>query len=169
MTNQSFEINLFNRSYDRQKFDSGSLPLNNYIKTQASQDIKRNLAKCYITSNDESTIAGYYTLSASNLAMKDIPAAIGKRLGTYPMLPSVLMGRLAVDKNFQGLGLAKKMLNNSLTKCLNAPMASFALMVDAKDEQAENFYEHYGFIRSLSSPSSLFLPMDNAKKILDKI
>jgi hypothetical protein len=47
----------------RKNFSCGKAPLDNYIKTQVNQDIKRKLAACFIFADEKNEVKGYYTLS----------------------------------------------------------------------------------------------------------
>lgn len=82
-----------------------------------------------------------------------------KKLPRYPSVPAVRMGRLAVDQRFKGQGLGGALLADALDRAVNAEIAAYALLVDAKDEPAACFYRHHGFITLPDSPLALFLPL----------
>jgi predicted GNAT family N-acyltransferase len=84
-------------------------------------------------------------------------------------MPAVLIGRLAVDVEFQGQGLGSYLLISALERVIQAEsdVASFAIVVDAKDG-AIPFYEQYGFIRVPSRSNRLFLPVETAKQSFGK-
>ena len=109
--------------------------------------------------------AAYYTLSAASMPLVDLPADETKRLPRYPTLPAVRIGRLAVDRRFQGRGLGSALLLNAADRTLRADAAAFALLVDAKNHQADGFYQHYGFRTLVSRPRTLFLPLKTAQKV----
>lgn len=69
------------------------------------------------------------------------------------------MGRLAVDERFKGQGLGAVLLADALLRARHSEIAAYALIVDAKDEAAANFYRHHGFIALESEPLTLFLPL----------
>jgi GNAT superfamily N-acetyltransferase len=69
------------------------------------------------------------------------------------------MGRLAVDQAFKGQGLGGALLADALDRAARAEIAAYALMVDAKDDSAADFYRHHGFIALPDSPRTLFLPL----------
>jgi len=71
------------------------------------------------------------------------------------------MGRLAVSKDQQGKKLGAKLIALAVDRCLHAKeeVAAYALLVDAKDENAKAFYEHYGFIACTDQPMTLYLPL----------
>src|SRR5690606_28203270 len=104
MSISPFRIALLDTKHDRAAFNSDSLPLNRYLLSQASQDVRRRVAACYVTLTDEQRIAGYYTLASASIPLSDLPARIGKKLPRYPTVPAVRMGRLAVDQASKGLG-----------------------------------------------------------------
>jgi ribosomal protein S18 acetylase RimI-like enzyme len=70
----------------------------------------------------------------------------------------VRMGRLAVDQAFQGIGLGGALLADALERAVRSEIASYALIVDAKNGHAAAFYRHHGFISLPDTPLVLFLP-----------
>jgi GNAT superfamily N-acetyltransferase len=89
--------------------------------------------------------AGFYTLSAASVALSDLSPEIVRKLPRYPVVPAALLGRLAVARNCQGKGLGGVLLANAVLRAARSEMGVFAMLVDAKDEGAQRFYEHYGF------------------------
>ncbi len=76
------------------------------------------------------------------------------------------MGRLAVDRRFQGRGLGATLLADALRRVLASAPAAYALLVDAKDDVAVAFYLHHGFIALAREPRTLFLTVAVAEKAL---
>jgi hypothetical protein len=89
-------------AHDRSGFDCDAEPLNRYLREQASQDIRRRVAACFVALADGRRIAAYYTLAAASLLLTDLPASTRRKLPRYPTVPAVRMGRLAVDRAFKG-------------------------------------------------------------------
>jgi ribosomal protein S18 acetylase RimI-like enzyme len=144
------------------EFDCGSEPLNRYFKELVTQDISRNLASCFVAydlANESSNVPplGYYTLSSASVAMLDLPIALTKKLPRYPSVPAVRLGRLAVSAQAQGTGLGGVLLVDAIQRTQRSDIAAYAMVVDAKDEAAVRFYEHFGFVRFASLPSMLYL------------
>jgi len=108
-------------------------------------------------------LAGYYTLSAASIALADLPLAIQRKLPRYPTVPAARIGRLAVDRAFQGQGLGAALLYDALERVMASGMGVFAALVDAKDDNAVRFYEHHGFMRLGSAAQTLFLPLASAR------
>ncbi len=151
-------------AHDRAGFNSDSEPLNRYLCEQATQDVRRRVAACFVALADEQRIAGYYTLASSSLLLTDLPTSTGKKLPRYPTVPAVRMGRLAVDQTFKGQGLGGALLADALDRAVRSEIAAFALMVDAKDETAAAFYRYHGFIALPDSPMTLFLPLTTVRR-----
>ena len=162
MKSAPFLLASLDASHDRATFQSDSQPLNRYLKEQATQDIRRRVAACFVALADERRIAGYYTLASASLLLADLPASTGKKLPRYPTVPAIRMGRLAVDQAFKGQGLGGALLVDALDRSLRAEIAAFALVVDAKDAAAAAFYWHHGFMALPDSPLTLFLPLATA-------
>lgn len=164
MSRAPFRLAPLDAAHDRAGFDSGSEPLNRYLREQATQDIRRRVGACFVALADGHRIAGYYTLASASLLLTDLPASTGKKLPRYPTVPAVRMGRLAVDQDFKGQGLGGALLADALDRAARSEIAAFALMVDAKDEVAAAFYRHHGLITLPNSPLTLFLPLATVKR-----
>ncbi|MHB1656987.1 MAG: GNAT family N-acetyltransferase [Burkholderiales bacterium] len=162
MTSQSFRLVPLDTAYGRTKFNSGSEPLDRYLKEQVTQDVRRRIAACFVALDDVQRIAGYYTLASASLLLADLPATTAKKLPRYPTVPAVRMGRLAVDQAFKGRGLGGALLADALARAARSEIAAYALIVDAKDKAAEAFYRHHGFIALPDSTLTLFLPLATA-------
>jgi predicted GNAT family N-acyltransferase len=149
--------------HDRQRFDCGVEVLNRYLRTQARQEMARDVAVIYVLVlvDQPATIAGYYSLSATAVRLSELPEATRKRLPRYPLVPATLLGRLAVDQSYRGRGLGERLLVDSLERSLTVSrsVASAAVIVDAKDAAGATFYARYGFIAFPDRPLRLFLPM----------
>ena len=163
MSSAPFRLALLNDAHDRKTFTSESEPLNHYLRERVTQDTRRRVATCFIALAEGQRIAGYYTLASASLLLADLPASTAKKLPRYPTVPAVRMGRLAVDRAFKGQGLGGALLADALTRAISSEIAAFALMVDAKDEHAANFYKHHGFIALPESQRTLFLPLETAR------
>lgn len=162
MSSAPFLVAPLDASHDRTGFHSGSGPLDRYLREQVTQDIRRRIAACFVALAGSPRIAGYYTLASASLMLADLPASIGRKLPRYPTVPAVRMGRLAVDQAFRGQGLGGALLADALERAARAEIAAYALMADAKDELAADFYRHHGFIALPDLRMTLFLPLTTA-------
>jgi len=167
MTAARFRFETLGDGHDRAAFRCGDATLDRYFQTQATQDIRRRIANCFVVvETATSQVAAYYTLSAASIPLVDLPPDQTKRLPRYPTLPAVRIGRLAVDQRFQRLGLGELMLMNAVHRTIQDAAAAFALLVDAKNDQASAFYQRYGFRPIASKPRTLFLPLATAQGTL---
>ncbi len=163
MTDAPFVIGPLSSKHDRSSFTCGVGPLDQYFRRQASQDIRRRIAGCFvIVEAATGVIAGYYTLSATNLRLRELPDAMAGRLPRYPNIPAVLLGRLAVAVAYQGRGLGAVLLGDAVMRTATADIAAFAIVVDPKDDKARRFYQHYGFIELPRPERRMFIPIETA-------
>ncbi len=158
----ALHIRALDKQADTAGFSCGQSALDGYIARYASQDVRRNVTRVFIgcPQGVPHTLAGYYTLSASNVQCTDLPAAIARKLPQYP-IPVALLGRLAVATAFQGQGVGSVLLVDACKKVLQAQemLAVAGLVVDAKDHHAASFYKHLGFTPLNQQAQRLFLPM----------
>lgn len=160
---RKFSVSALSPSANRAAFDCGVEPLNRYFHAQVTQDIKRRITACFVVMDDSGVIAGYYTLASAGILLADLPTDLSKRLPRYPSVPAVRMGRLAVDQSFKGQGLGSALLANALRRSATAQIAAYAMVVDAKDENAAGFYRHHGFTTLTNDPLVLFIPLATLK------
>jgi len=148
--------------HDRQSFDCGVAALDDYLRQQASQDVKRRAAGCWVlvhVDNPEK-VCGYYTLSPESVDIRDLEAvspATLRKLPRYPRLGAILLGRLAVDRSQHGKGFGQMLLHDAMLRALHAEIPSVLMVTDPKDESAAAFYRKYGFERL--SDTRLFTTM----------
>lgn len=143
--------------------------LDRYLQEQAGQDMRRRVAAPFVLHDLEAgRIAGYYTLAATSLQLDELPQEMRKKLPRYPLLPATLLGRLAVDERYKGQGLGTFLLLNALRRSLESEIASMAVVVDAKDDQAKAFYEYHQFIVFPTMQRRLYLPMVTIAKLFNR-
>ena len=160
MIEKPFRIIPLGKDHDRDLFNSGSKPLDDYFRKQVTQDIRKNVTACFVAISTKDHIAGYYTLASASVYLDDLPMKYKKKLPRYPTVPVVRMGRLAVDQAFRGQGLGGALLADALKRVIRSEIAAYALVVDAKDNTAAGFYRYHGFLDIANKPLTLFLPLD---------
>jgi GNAT superfamily N-acetyltransferase len=160
-------IALLNNKHNRDNFDCSKELLTQYLKTQASQDVKRKLSVCFVLCKNKTDIQGYYTLSNSSIPISSFPEQIQKKFPkSYSAIPTTLLGRLAIDRKYQGQGLGKVLLIDALKKCyeLSEEIGSFAVVVDPLDDEAIAFYEKYNFIQ-LPDSGKMFIAIKTLQQL----
>jgi GNAT superfamily N-acetyltransferase len=163
----SLRVEVLGPHHDRDLFESGSEPLDRYFRTQASQEARRNIAAPFVLVLPDGAIAGYYTLSSTSVKIVELPGDLTRRLPHYPLVPATLLGRLAVDYRFRGKGYGRFLLANALGRAARSEIASFAVIVEAKDEAARRFYEREAFLPLPGQPMKLFRSMAVIKKLFE--
>jgi GNAT superfamily N-acetyltransferase len=163
----AYRIEPLGENHNRAAFSCGVEALDRYLQRQAAQDISKRVAAAFVITTDGKTIAGFYTLSAHVLVLADLPDAVAKKLPRYPNVPATLLGRLAVSKDFRGHGLGELLLVDAFKRVLanSREVASAAVVVDAKDERARDFYLRHDFIPLPSRPNRLFYLVKTIAKL----
>jgi GNAT superfamily N-acetyltransferase len=161
----SIRIEPLGSDHDRAAFNCGNESLDRYIRTQASQDIRRGIARVFVavTPGEPNRIAGYFTLSAAWVVASDLPPEMAKRLPRHP-IPAALLGRLGVDRAFTRRGLGSVLLADAVKKTMAAAetVGMTVVIVDPIDDAARAFYAAFGF-RSLQGPrQQMFLTLPRA-------
>jgi ribosomal protein S18 acetylase RimI-like enzyme len=163
----SYITALLSTKHNKEDFTCGKEMLDKYLHTQAKQDVKRKLTACFILSDNEATVKGYYTLSNTSINRDFLPLGIIKKLPpSYQHLPATLLGRLAVDINYKGQGLGTHLLMDALKRSYHNSLqiASMAVIVDPLDDEAIAFYNHFGFIE-LPDSGKMFIPMAQLESV----
>lgn len=142
-------------------------PLNRYLRVQARQDARKNIAAPFVLILSDGKIGGYYTLSSTAVMPAELPAEIVRKLPRYPLIPATLLGRLAVDRRYQGRGYGRFLLADALYRSVRSQIAAFAVIVDAKDGNARRFYERESFLPFPDQPMKLFRPMADIAKLFE--
>jgi len=155
-------INALNTGHLRKAFDCGEPTLNTYLHRYARQNIKNRINRVFIASpvDAKKKIIGYYTLSAGSIRADDLLLAQKRRLPNYP-IPVALLGRLAVDKQYQGQRLGSILLADAVQRVEQASevLAVYAIVVEALNPSVAEFYQAFGFVLFSAQPLKLFLPM----------
>lgn len=148
--------------HDRQAFTSGVDELDVYLQRFAAQQSKKGVAvvRVLVDTDAPSTILGYYSLSAAQIDAAQFDPRTQQILPRYPV-PCFRMGRLATHAEHRGRGLGRLLVGCAIERCLEArkQVGAYALVVDAKGDEAKNFYAHYGFVSCRDHPMTLYLSL----------
>lgn len=161
-------VELLNSNHDRKGFDCGKPSLNEFLQRHARQNADRNVGVTHVVvpAAGDSRILGYYTLVTRTIDSAIIP--VTKNLPQGP-IGVILLGRLAVDRSAQGQGLGKRMLLRAIlqTEQASRKIGIYALVLDAIDEDARNWYLglDFGFQTLLDDSNHLFLPVVTIRQL----
>ena len=152
--------------HDRSAFSCGFGPIDNFLKSSLSDQIKNGMVAAWIaTAEDDQAVLGFYTLGA--LAVRaNLGPGKWQRAGV-PDIPAIYIRAVAVRKDMQGLGLGTALLIDGMTRCLGIAdqMGAAAIVLDVlKDDQFDRrwgFYEDLGFkpLGDPDNPQRVYIPM----------
>ena len=154
-------IESLGKRHDRAAFSCGLPELDRYLARQAGQDVRRRIARVFVcTSEGSDTVLGFYTLSALSIDLSSLPEDLSRKLPRHPV-PCALIGRLAIDQSARRHGLGRMLLADAIKRTVSASdiMAIHAVIVDAKNNAAKQFYEAFGFAPMQDNPMRLFLSL----------
>ena len=165
------EIINLQKQHNRSDFDSKTPLLDEYIRKQASQDVRKDLSACYVLTDNADRVIAYYTLSGNTIPQEGIPNDLLKKLKLPPSyidLPAVLLGRLAVDQKHKCKRYGELLLMDALQRCLilSSQLGTLAVIVDPIDEESKSFYQKYGFL-SLKDSEKMFITMITIKELFN--
>ena len=151
--------------HDRSQFSCGEPELDSYFRARISQDVRRLSARAFVAVETESgRVAGFYTLSATEIRLDELPPDVARQLAHYPRAPAILIGRLGVDSRDQGGGLGAALLADATQRVLAAQVGAVALVVDPKNAAARAFYSTRGWRALSGDERRLFLSLRTADR-----
>lgn len=153
----------------RKHFDCGTHALNDFFRRHSERNHLRGLGKTFVLAVADEII-GFYTVSMGNtLEFMHVPNEAEDALPHYP-IPIGLIARLAVSTSKQRQGWGKWLLIDAIRRIFNAAqdVGAYAILVDAKDENAKNFYQQYGFLPFPKRPMSLYMPLSTVADLISE-
>lgn len=165
---QRLTIEPLSRQHDRTSFRCAATALDDYIRRQAAQDVRRRVSQVFVaTRPNEIEVLGYYSLSAGSIEKDALPETVARRLPYYPV-PVAVLGRFAVAVQHQGSGLGSILFANACKRVIQASgeVAMMAIVVDAKDQAAVRFYERFGFEMLADTRRRMFLTLKTIHALL---
>ncbi|MBU0483645.1 MAG: GNAT family N-acetyltransferase [Proteobacteria bacterium] len=158
------------KRHNRETFDCGDTALNDFLRRHARQTHEQGGAKTFLAVRDDdaSLVLGFYSLSPASVEYFRAPAVIKRGLARHDV-PVFRLGRLAVDQSMQGKGLGGQLLLSAGRRCLRASqdVGGVALLIDAKNDGAANWYTDYGALPLLDTPLSLLMSLSTIRTSLE--
>jgi GNAT superfamily N-acetyltransferase len=153
--------------HDVSRFSCGNPALDEYVRNTVARDEAQHTAATYVLIDTAAPsmphrVFGYYTLNSFSIPRRQARRRDRDRhLGSYDPVPAVLIGRLALDRDFQGRGLGSALLTSALTQILTIRegLGIAVAVVHAIDDTAAAFYEHQGFTHFRDQPHHLYFPL----------
>lgn len=146
-------------------FDSGVSVLDDWFRRRALANEDSGSSRTYVVCVQKSAV-GYYALAVGAVAHAGTPGRVKRNM--LDPVPVIVLGRLAVDKSFQGRGIGNGLLRDAVLRTVQAAEIAGirAIVVHAISEAAKRFYQGYGFIPSPIDPMTVMITITEARKML---
>ena len=172
MENLTIEILADDSAYDLTQFDCGEHALNHFLTTQLQRQHHNKILRAYVlrTKTPERQVLGYYTLSGSCFERETLPTRTQQKRMPYKNIPSVTLGRLAIDRSLQGKGWGTLLVTHAMKVVWSASQAVgiHGVFVEALNDKARSFYQALGFIPLVgANQNALFYPTKSIERLFD--
>jgi len=149
---------LLSLDHDLNRFTCGVASLHDWLKRRAHANQTSGASRTYVVCEDR-TVVGYYCLASGALALGEAPGSLRRNMPDP--VPMAILGRLAVDQSWRGMGLGVALLQNAVARIIDASaiLGIRGLIVHAISADAKAFYEYHGFIASPTQPMTLILSL----------
>ncbi|GAB7006143.1 GNAT family N-acetyltransferase [Nocardioides sp. AN3] len=144
----------FSDEFSTDAFTSGKPSLDRWLIEHAKTAQAKRIAQVFVWHNNgDAAVCAYFTLSAHEIVAEDLPRRLHR--GMPDKIPSILLGKLALDRSLHGRGLGGQLLYDVFQRVLSVSrdLGARYLVVDALDDEAATFYEYYGFTRMIGDHS----------------
>lgn len=152
--------------HELDEFESGEPSLDFWLKETALKNQGTGSSRSFVVCDQHSKVIGYYSLSSGAINRGDAPKSMQRNMPSP--LPIILLGRLAVDLDYQNQGLGRGMLRDAVMRIVHASqdVGIFAILIHAISESAKRFYLSCGFVQSPLQPMTLMMTVKTARSIL---
>lgn len=153
-------------SHELDAFDSGSARLDDWLRRRARRNEEAGASRTYVVCQGARVVA-FYSLASGAVLHAAAPPKVRRNMPEP--IPVMVLGRLAVDREFQGRGLGRALLRDAILRTLRAAEIAGikAILVHAKDGAARDYYERFDFLPSPADPMTLMLPLKDARAALE--
>ena len=151
--------------HDVSTFDCGNPDLNDWLKKRALPNEESGASRTYVVCS-AGKVVGYYALASGGVALAKATGRVRRNMPDP--LPVMILGRLAVERGWQGRNVGKSLLKDAILRTLQAAEIGGirAILVHAISEEAKRFYERYGFSASPVDPMTLMITVADTRKAL---
>lgn len=146
-------------AHDVSAFSCGKPTLDHWLKTRALSNQEKGFTAVLVV-HEAHRVVGYYGLAPTAVVPSVLPPSV--RTGQPPdPVPCLLLGQLATDTGWAGRGIGTGLVKHALERCVQAAslIGGRALMVNAVDPDAAEFWRRRGFLPSRDDPLLLFQPI----------
>jgi GNAT superfamily N-acetyltransferase len=137
-----------NRKHIFENFESGEPLLDEWLRKRAISNLELGASRTYVVCPKGSQVViGFFSLNMWQMLASETMGSMRRNMPTQ--IPAIVLGRLAIDKNWQGKGLGRALIFEAMRRAIRASedVAARLVIVHAISPAAENFYKHHGFTR----------------------
>lgn len=140
-------------------FNSGVEVLDVWLRQRALKNEKEGASRAFVSTTDADTVIAYYSLAAGSVSHRLSTGSVRRNMPDP--VPALILGRLAVDLNWQSKGLGYSLLKDALLRCVAAGshIGARVVLVHAISTDAKRFYQYFGFKESPMEDMTLMLPI----------
>jgi GNAT superfamily N-acetyltransferase len=148
----AFTSEALGEHHDGTVFNSGNVDIDRWLRDHALHASAMNTGRTFVWHSGDGVVVAYFTLAAHLVARESLTKRTSR--GSPNVIPAILLARLALDRLQQGQGLGAELLWDALSRAVaaNRQAAARLVVVDAIDERAASFYEHFGLNRFPATP-----------------
>lgn len=153
--------------HDCSAFDCGHAALAEWLRRRARSNEAARGSRCFVVCEGK-RVVGFYTLAAGSVRRAAAPGAVRRNMPDP--VPAIVLGRLAVDRAWQGRGLGADLLQDAVLRAVRASheIGARVLLCHAVDERARRFYLRHGFAESTFDPLVVMLDLKRAESVLSR-
>ena len=151
--------------HDLSALDSGELTLDDWLRRRARANQQNGASRTYVLAH-RLQVVGYYSLAAGAIAVAEAPGRFRRNMPEP--IPMAVLGRLAIDRRWQGKGLGRLLLRDAALRVIQAGdiIGVRGILVHALSPAAKRFYETNGFRESPASPMTLLVSLQDVAAVL---
>ncbi|HHA19082.1 MAG TPA: N-acetyltransferase [Methylophaga sp.] len=142
-------------------FDCGNHVLNRWLLQKALKNERTGGSRTYVVCCEDKVIA-YYAIATGSIEHAGLPSKLRRNMPDP--IPVLILGRLAVDSNWQDQHIGRGLLKDAVIRsCLIAKQVGVsALFVHCISDEAKQYYLKYGFVESRIDPMTVLLRLKDA-------
>jgi predicted GNAT family N-acyltransferase len=145
MTSPAYESERLGPGHDVSGFRCGHEVLDDWLRHHAATAQAKRTSVTYVWTRGDTVVVAYYSLAPHLIENAELPRRLGR--GDPRQIPAILLARLALSEELRGSGLGGVLLYDALTRAVAASqqVGGRYVVVDGIDDDAERFYQHFGF------------------------
>jgi GNAT superfamily N-acetyltransferase len=151
--------------HDLSAFASSEPTLDDWLRRRARANQASGASRTYVLARGEQVV-GYYSLAAGAIAVSEAPGRVRRNMPDP--IPMAVLGRLAIDTQWQSKGLGRLLLRDAVLRTSQAGdiIGVRGILVHALSPAAKRFYEANGFRESPANPMALVASLQDVAAVL---